>query len=950
MVRGAKREFISRSYNLILRGTLAARFSDAQCGFKAIRGDVAQRLVPLVEDTGWFFDTELLVLAERAGLRIHEVPVDWVDDPDSSVDIVRTAVDDLKGIARLGRALATGRVPLHDLREKLGRGALAPPEREVAGVPRGHDRAAGPLRRGRGGQHAGLPAALRAAADGLGAFGANLVALVVTAVANTAANRRLTFGVRGRRGAATSQVQGLIVFVLGLALTTGALALLPATREQAGRAARARASRTRSPPCCASSPSVPGSSATVGACRVTATLTRTDPPPPPATPPGAARRDRLALAGLLVATAALYLVNLSANGWGNDFYAAAVQSMTKSWEAFFFGSFDAGNVVTVDKPPAALWVMALSARVFGLSSWSMLVPQALMAVATVALLYAAVRRVAGPGAALLAGAAMALTPVAVLMFRFNNPDALLVLLMVAAAYAVVRAVEHAGTRWLLLAGALMGLAFLTKTAQALLVLPALAAGLPVGGADRVWRRVRQLLARGAGDGGRRRLVVRRASRCGRRRTGRTSAGRRTTAPSSSPSATTAWAGSSARAASAATAAERPRGGGARPAAAAERGRLPGRPGGFGVAVAALRRQRRAGQAVRDDVGGQIAWLLPAALAAARDRARADPARAAHRPPARLADGVGRLDRGDGAGVLPDGGDLPPVLHGGAGARDRRAGRHRRGACCGSAEPAAGARWALAALVVGTAAWAWVLLGRTPEFVPWLRWVVVAVGVVGAALLLLPGRGRRGGGRGARGRRGVGPPGPGRLRRGHRGHRAQGLDPARGPRDRRRLRPRRRPWRTAATARPATGTADATGDACSTRAAAAGGGRRGRGRRPGAAGPAAEPSRPTRRWWACCRPPGTKWSAATVGSMQAAPLALDSATDVMAIGGFSGGDPAPTLEQFQSYVAAGQVHYFIAGGGFGGRRGGSTISAWVEQHFTATTVGGRTVYDLTQPKQ
>ena len=189
-------------------------------------------------------------------------------------------------------------------------------------------------------------------------------------------------------------------------------------------------------------------------------------------------------------------MNLSANGWGNDFYAAAVQSMTKSWEAFFFGSFDAGNVVTVDKPPAALWVMALSARVFGLSSWSILVPQVLMAVATVALLYAAVRRVAGPGAALLAGAVMALTPVAVLMFRFNNPDALLVLLMVAAAYAVVRAVEHAGTRWLLLAGALLGLAFLTKTAQALLVLPALAAAYLWAAPTGLWRRVRQLLAAG----------------------------------------------------------------------------------------------------------------------------------------------------------------------------------------------------------------------------------------------------------------------------------------------------------------------------------------------------------------------------------------------------------------------------------------------------------------------
>jgi hypothetical protein len=172
------------------------------------------------------------------------------------------------------------------------------------------------------------------------------------------------------------------------------------------------------------------------------------------------------------------------------------------------------------------------------------------------LLYAAVRRVAGPGAALLAGAAMALTPVAVLMFRFDNPDALLVLLMVAAAAAVVRAVEQAGTRWLLLAGALLGLAFLTKTAQALLVLPALAAAYLWAAPTGLWRRVRQLLAAGLA------MVVvggwcSSRSRCGPRPTGRTSAGRRTTAPSSSPSATTGWAASSARAASATDAAEPP---------------------------------------------------------------------------------------------------------------------------------------------------------------------------------------------------------------------------------------------------------------------------------------------------------------------------------------------------------------------------------------------------------
>src|SRR4051812_23760110 len=134
VVRGAKREVISRGYNLLLRGTLAVRFSDAQCGFKAIRADVAAGLLPLVEDGGWFFDTELLVLAERSGLRIHEVPVDWVDDPDSRVDIVSTAVADLRGVARLSRALLAGRLPVGRLREQLGRAPLEP---VTPGVPAG---------------------------------------------------------------------------------------------------------------------------------------------------------------------------------------------------------------------------------------------------------------------------------------------------------------------------------------------------------------------------------------------------------------------------------------------------------------------------------------------------------------------------------------------------------------------------------------------------------------------------------------------------------------------------------------------------------------------------------------------------------------------------------------------------------------------------------------------
>ncbi|TQM09718.1 glycosyltransferase [Pseudonocardia kunmingensis] len=229
VVRGPKRELISLAYNLVLRGALAARFSDAQCGFKAIRADVARRLLPLVEDTGWFFDTELLVLAERSGLRIHEVPVDWVDDPDSRVDLVATAIADLKGIARVARALATGRLPLAELRGTLGRG-------ELPGVPTGMP--AELVRFALVGvcstlAYLALYSLLRA---GLGPYGANLVALVLTAVANTAANRRLTFGVHGSNHVLRHHAQGLVVFALGLGLTSGALAALAAWAPAAGHA------------------------------------------------------------------------------------------------------------------------------------------------------------------------------------------------------------------------------------------------------------------------------------------------------------------------------------------------------------------------------------------------------------------------------------------------------------------------------------------------------------------------------------------------------------------------------------------------------------------------------------------------------------------------------------------------------------------------------------------
>ena len=201
VVRGPKREFISRSYNLILRGALGARFSDAQCGFKAIRADVARRLLPLVQDTGWFFDTELLVLAERVGLRIHEVPVDWVDDPDSRVDVLSTAVDDLRGIGRLTRALATGGLPVGELRRDLGREPLVP------GVPVGLGRQL--IRFAAVGVASTLAYLLLYAVlrSDVAAQPANVVALLVTAIANTALNRRVTFGVRGTAGVVGHHVQ-----------------------------------------------------------------------------------------------------------------------------------------------------------------------------------------------------------------------------------------------------------------------------------------------------------------------------------------------------------------------------------------------------------------------------------------------------------------------------------------------------------------------------------------------------------------------------------------------------------------------------------------------------------------------------------------------------------------------------------------------------------------------
>ncbi len=229
VVRGAKREVISRCYNFLLKSTLAAGFSDAQCGFKAIRADVAAQLLPHVADTGWFFDTELLVLAQRSGLRIHEVPVDWVDDPDSRVDIIATATADLKGIARMLRGFASGAIPVQTLAAQLGSSRMSAAPGSL-------------LRQAVRFTVIGVASTIAylllflALQTVVGAQAANLVALLLTAVANTAANRRFTFGVRGAAGITRHQIEGLVVFGVALAITSGSLAVLHLMVSQPHRA------------------------------------------------------------------------------------------------------------------------------------------------------------------------------------------------------------------------------------------------------------------------------------------------------------------------------------------------------------------------------------------------------------------------------------------------------------------------------------------------------------------------------------------------------------------------------------------------------------------------------------------------------------------------------------------------------------------------------------------
>ncbi|PWG08207.1 glycosyl transferase [Streptomyces sp. V2] len=666
---------------------------------------------------------------------------------------------------------------------------------------------------------------------------------------------------------------------------------------------------------------------------------------------------RPAFLGLLAATFLLYLYNLDSSGYANSFYSAAVQAGSESWKAFFFGSLDASNAITVDKPPAALWPMALSVRIFGLSSWAILLPEVLMGIGTVAVVYAAVRRRFSPGAGLIAGATMASTPVAALMFRFNNPDAMLALLMAVACYLVVRALEDGRTKWLLWAGAAIGFAFLAKTLQAFLILPALAAVYGVCAPVSVRKRLGQLAAATGAlvvSGGWWVAIVE------------------------------LWPASS-----------RPYIGGSQNNSFLELtfgynglGRLNGEEtgsvgGGGGGGGTGQWGETGWDRMFNSEIGGQISWLLPAALillvgglVATRRLKRASVTRSSF-----LVWGgsllmtaivfsymAGIFHQYYTVALAPY---IAAVVGMGAGLLwEKRA-----------------EIWAsltLAAAVVSAAAWGYVLLNRTPDYLPWLKWLVLVGGLTGALGLIFAGRisrqlalaaasvslvaalggptaytistlqeghtgsivtagpagasmmggrgGFGGGGGGMRGGMGGGMPGQNQQGNGTNGFPGGGAFQNRGGQA-----PQGQGF-------PGGGSTTAEGGMRGGMGGGAGGLLNG-----------ASVTSEAKKLLTTDSDQYT-WVAAAIGAQNAASYQLATGDPVMAIGGFNGTDPSPTLAQFKKYVEEGKIHYFISsgsGGGGGGMMGGSStgtssqITSWVEANFTKVTVGSATFYDLTQ---
>jgi 4-amino-4-deoxy-L-arabinose transferase-like glycosyltransferase len=669
---------------------------------------------------------------------------------------------------------------------------------------------------------------------------------------------------------------------------------------------------------------------------------------------------RPSLLVLLAVSLVLYAWDLAASGWANAFYSAAVQAGSESWKAFFYGSSDAGNSITVDKPPASLWVMGLSVRMFGLSTWSLLLPQALMGVATVGILYTAVKRWFGAAAGLLAGVTLALTPVAVLMFRFNNPDALLVLLLVGAAYSVLRALETASTRWLLLGGVLVGFGFLTKMLQAFLVLPVFALVYLVAAPTPVRRRLGQLLGALAAT-----LV---------------SAGWWVAIVELVPSSSRPFIGGS----QTNSVLDLVFGyNGLGRLTGDETGSVTGGGGGAGSMWGATGWARM----FDGEIGGQIAWLIPAALLMlvgglwlSRGRPRTDRRRAAY-----LLWGGWLLVTGlvfsfmQGIFHAYYTVALAPAVAalvgmGGVGLWERRA----------ELVP----RALLAAAVVVTAAWSWRLLDRSADWNAWLGPMVLLVGLAAAGALFAgartsarvatiaagagvfvalagpaayaletamtpesgsivtagpsvstgqggPGGAGRGGGPG--GLAGGAGPGVGGLP----GQPGRGGPPAGAPQGG----PGQLGGQPGQPSQPGQGGQFGPGGPAGQ------GGPNGGQPGPGGAGGLLRGSVADPELVVLLQQDADsyRWVAAAVGANNAAGYQLAAEEAVMPIGGFNGSDPSPTLAQFQSYVLAGDVHYFIGGGGFGangGSEASSEIASWVAANFAAQTVGGVTVYDLT----
>ncbi|HEX4686014.1 MAG TPA: glycosyltransferase family 39 protein [Nocardioides sp.] len=602
--------------------------------------------------------------------------------------------------------------------------------------------------------------------------------------------------------------------------------------------------------------------------------------------------DRAALAGLLVATALLYLWGLGASGWANSFYSAAAQAGSASWKAFLFGSSDAANSITVDKTPLAIWPMALSVRVFGLSSWSILVPQALEGVAAVWLLYATVRRTTrSAAAALIAGAVMALTPVAVLMFRFNNPDAMLCLLLVAAAYATLRALEspRAG-RWLFLAGTLVGLAFLAKMLQAFLVIPALVLVYALFASVPWRRRLVHLLGAAAG------LVL--------------AAGWWLAIVMLWPAASRPYVGGSQHN----SILELTLGyNGLGRLDGSETGSVGGGGLGGGLGGGGLWGSTGLLRMFGSEIGSQVAWLLPAAFVLGA--AGLWFARGRRRVQAGLTLWLGWLVTTALTFSLMAGifhpyytVALAPAIGALVGIGAWVLWQHRDSLV---------ATGVLGVAVAMTTSLAFELLARDSSWHPWLKYVVATVGFAAALMIV-----------GARHlpRRVATTVAVVALLSGLTSQAAYSLE-------------------TAAT--PHTGSIPSAGPSTGGLGGPVGAG-------PGGANPGglldgSTSSTALTRLLEADASTYT-WVAAAVGSNSAAGYQLATQQPVMAIGGFNGSDPSPTLAQFQAWVAAGKIHYLIASGGAGGPSAGggtaSQITQWVESTFTAQTVDGVTVYDLT----